>query len=144
MTDILALIDRLRETQSNPYARGDERALAGEAADALAELVEKYETEVLLGVNDCQKHGRYLYMNCLACRAEKAEQRIAELDSDATRYRWLRERMASYAVDRIMFNPTNEPRDDWTEIEQGTTHDEFDKIIDLALADYNSATGRKP
>ena len=79
--------------------------------DEVTRLKDHYEYEILAGENDCKKHAGKVYMNCVVCRAERAEaevlilrndlatyaERIAALEAerdalakDAERYRWLR------------------------------------------------------
>ena len=74
-------ITRLRDSEA--LARGK----IAEQMIEIARLKDHYETGILAGENDCKKHAGKVYMNCVVCRAERAEARIAELHDNGTRLR---------------------------------------------------------
>jgi chromosome segregation ATPase len=61
----------------------DAEALArGKIAEQMIEIArlnDHYESGILCGENDCEKHAGKVYMACVVCRAERAEAEVARL-----------------------------------------------------------------
>ena len=113
--DLDALIEQYPEINPGNYGEDDAIALNNWGIDAVAALAElreenarhgadmkllrdevtrlkdHYEYEILAGENDCKKHAGKVYMNCVVCRAERAEARIAELERERDALVQLRE-----------------------------------------------------